>query len=108
MFWKTDLGKILILAMIGIAVMVPSYIFLAIRKSQPTQTVHVEVIETRKFQRVHNRSVWYVTFKYPDGTEKEWDVPSRVYQDVQAGDTGTLTYSTWKKHFTFVDFVKDS
>jgi len=85
------------------------------------QKEHVEIVGKRMTDRGYTprngsgvRYHRYITFKFPDGSEKEFNVQNaNIYDDLQEGDTGMLSYKEKKantinlgnKHF--ISFEKD-
>jgi len=121
--WKflreSGLGKFLILAVVVfVVVALITYIYLAVLNNQPIKTEHAEVV-SKRIARLNNpttasHTVWIVTFKIPDGLEKEFRGMSvGTYNDLQEGDTGILTYRETKNNTqkllgkSFISFEKD-
>jgi hypothetical protein len=104
---------------------------------QPKQTVHVKVLkilwqrnsedytahevnvkffhQTKNNRREMIDYTCFITFGFPDGLEKEFEITAGPWTDngaIQENATGTLTYKERKngKNFSdrwFIDFVKD-
>ena len=128
MFWKTDLGKILLQIFVpilgGIAVVLPIVIILIRLETQPVQSRRVEVVSKRTKAAyyhstgggVYKKSTpdGYITFEFSDGFEKEFYVKSaEIYNVLQEGDTGILSYKQVKDgtgimEKRFISFEKDS
>jgi len=122
MFWKTDLGKALIVFLVVFVFMLPIFIYLIILNSQRVQTEQVEFISKRTEKHLDSASniyeTWYfATFKFPDDSEREFAIIDgkniRAYTSWQEGDTGTIYYKqmgdgTGLKGRRFIGFEKDS
>ena len=72
---------------------------------QPIQYVHVKVSKKKK------GTSFYVTFEFPDGSEKEF-VVGHAFNDLQENDTGMLSYKEAKTgshppERKFISFEKD-
>jgi len=90
--------------------------------AQPMQTEHVEVIgrrtEVRYLQSPSSGSVrganprCFVMFVFSDGSEKEFSVNHRIFDDFQIGDTGILSFREVESGLfrgrNFVSFEKDT
>ena len=119
MLWKTNFGKILILLLAVVAfVILAIFTYFMIRlDSQPVQKEHVEVMSKRLTDRGFaprhgSRYSRYVTFKFPDGSEIEFNILYSNLDDFQKGDVGILSYkqikdSTELRDLRFVSFEKD-
>ena len=46
----------------------------------------------------------YVSFEFPDGARKNFQVNVEQYNSVVENETGTLTYKGFEKHLIFVNF----
>ena len=113
MFWKTDFGKIILSFLIAFGIVSLIAIPDIILNCQPKQTAHVEVVDKRIVEsgyvsRYRNNTNCYVTFKFPDGSEIEFNVRTRkAYDSMQENDTGVLSYKQRKDRAKFVSFEKD-
>ena len=113
MFWKTDFGKIILSVLIAFAIITPIAIPDIILSFQPIQTAHVEVVSKRieKSGRgpVRGNTIsHFATFKFPDGSEIEFNVRTlKAYDSIQENDTGVLSYKQRKDRAKFVSFEKD-
>jgi len=56
--------------------------------------------------RYSTRSVFYVTFEFPDGERKSFQVNHEVCATTDRGDFGTLTYKEGNNHRFFVSFKR--
>ena len=113
-FVKSDWGGYIIYAVVVIVVgFSVGFYFLRVDR-QPTQTSYVEVVNMRwrKGGR-HISDVYYATFKFADGTEKEFNVINKkIYDSFHVGDKGILTYKQLGDGIgpmtkRFVSFEKD-
>ena len=121
-FVKSDWGKVLVLVFTAFATIFLLIFFLLKVDRQPTQTAHVEVVSKRwiKGGRYSASAYYFATFKFPDGTEQEFNLRTtkfisedeETYASLQNGDKGTLTYKqlgdgTGPMGNRFVSFEKD-
>ena len=113
MFWKTDFGKIILSFLIAFVIIFPIAIPDIILNCQPIQTAHVEVVSKRIKKSggapVRGNTIsHFVTFKFPDGSEIEFNVRTlKAYDSMQENDTGVLSYKQRKDRAKFVSFEKD-
>ena len=131
MFWKTPAVKAILLVIIVIIV-VASGVLLAfseeiIIKRQPVQNMHAEITGKRTIKQYGSASQGaaerripkcIVAFKLSDGSEKELRIEYELFNKLQEGDTGVLSFQEnknmdkWKEeskwaHRHFVSFEKD-
>ena len=113
---------LIIAAAFFVVVTLPFIINAIIVNRQPVQKEHVEIVGKRITDRGYTPSNGsgvryhrYVTFKFSDGSEKEFNVQkAKIYDELQEGDIGTLSYketnsgdiNLGNKHF--ISFEKDS
>jgi|GEM_PF-1832706 len=114
----SGLGKFLIIGLIVFAFLTAFYIYSERVVTQPIREAHVEVVEKRivpgrSGARNFDRTSYYVTFKFTDNTEMEFNIWRTVdaFHSLQEGDTGTLFYkqvgdSTRLSDLRFVSFEK--
>lgn len=117
-YWETTLQKLLSLLLCGVIIALPLSIYVIALNNRPVQTAQVEVVGKRT-ERYNNprsasRNRRYVTFKFPDGSEKETNVDHvPTFNNLQEGDTGTLFYKQTKNttgilgYISFEGFEKD-
>jgi len=119
MLWKTNLGKILIAFLVSFVIVgLPIIVYFIILSNQPLQTEHVEIVSKRTEERADpassgNETRYYVTFKFPDDSERDCGIHNvKIYDLLQEGDTGMLSYKQFKnstsRYLRFVSFEKDS
>ena len=131
-FLKTALGKGLLAILIVAVVIMGTYLILTIRiEIQPLQTAHVEVVSKRTKAAYYKSGgggiaklkypYCFVTFKFSDGSEKEFNVNPRgvskskyeLFNKLKEGDIGILSYkqvgdgAKLGQKF-FISFEKDS
>lgn len=125
MFWNTKQGKTLILkgyfvfAIITVIIGIAMGIFLPIIRSGPEQHERVEVVGKRSSPTYTRESKFkiptcYITFKFSDGSEQEYNVSYSDYKSIQENDKGVLSYKPRKNIDSakpyrgyFVSFEKD-
>ena len=129
MFWKKPaiiIVLITVLAILGLLLYGFSHEIMI--RSQPVQSIHVVITGKRTIKsystarrgaREHPIPKCIVAFKFPDGSEKELEVKFEIFNDLQEGDTGTVSFQEHKKitkwpeedrwaHRRFISFEKDS
>jgi len=112
------LGAFSVCALVVIAVVIVS----KRPQKEPEQIAQVEVIgkrtHTSHSTKGSTSTFYLVNFKFLGGDEKEFKITSKtrsaaeIYNSMQEGDTGTLTYKELKNatkfdHRFFVSFEKD-
>ena len=133
---KNDIVLIFLLTLpVIVAIGIPLLIQYLQVKNLPEQVEKVKVVKKRKelHETESGLSIYhhFITFKFPDGSEKEFFVPpdsderdlfpSNLYYSVQKNDRGTLTYKerknaikrmkNEKRHYNereFISFKKDA
>ena len=95
----SKLGKpgIVFLSFLTICILVILFIIVRgiVLRSQPVQTAHVQVLD--KYYSKHKTRNGYssqcsITFIFPDGNVRKIHVEKSVYDTLQIGDTGMLSY----------------
>lgn len=115
---ETGLGKFLIILLVVFVIILLIAVPSIILNRQSVQTEHVEVVSKRLTDRGYtphygNRYSRFITFKFPDGSEIEFNIKNKSLDDFQEGDTGKLTYkqvgnSIQLSDLRFVSFEKNS
>ena len=114
---ETGLGHFLLLGLaVALLTLLASIYALRVDR-EPIQVEHVEVVSKRLKDRGYSTSYGgrynrFVTFKFPDDSEKEFNILYSSLDDFQEGDRGVLSYkqikdSTELRDLRFVSFKKD-
>ena len=125
MYWQSREGKQLLIGLAAVLLMlliaIPVLSNEITISRQPVQEAQVTVVAKRTSDHYTRNIVSYkkskipncfVTFKFPDGSEKELKIKHAIFENLQEGDTGTLSYKERKNathfdHRRFVGFEKE-
>jgi len=81
----------------------PNIIISAIVVSKPIKNIVADVARTRRItSNIITVPLYFVVFKFSDGTTKELRLKRKQYKVVSVGDVGILTYKEFDARFDFV------
>jgi len=124
-YWQSREGKQLLIGLAVVLLMllmtIPAFANGSMISRQPAQEAQVTVVAKRtsdiyvrvgkRRQKIKNPRC-LVTFKFPDGSEKELRIEREIFENLNVGDTGTLSYKERKNATSFdhrrcIRFEKD-
>ena len=114
---ESGLGHFLIIALVVTVIAIPSCSYVLRVDREPVQTAQVEVVSKRLHERINapgisQRFMRFVTFRFSDGSEVEFNVLDFSLDEFQEGDTGIISYKQIEEETIslttrFVSFEKD-